>query len=502
MTGGRRVGLAATPAREAEVVVIGGGPAGTTAARLLAAWGHTVILLNRRGPVLPLAESLPPSCRGILDRVGLAPAVDRAGFMRASGNTVWWGTTQQERRIESFGEGRWGLQVFRPAFDRLLRELAIAAGVDVREGTVTDVRVMPNGGLEVLASDAGGPRSWWAGWVVDATGRAGLLSRRRGRQVERTARTTALVGLWERPDGWPLPDPTHTVVESFASGWGWTIPASETRRCVALMLDPNDAPARRDLDDRLATGLARTRLLGPLLEGARRAGPAFSCDATAYCTRDVASGRTFLVGDAASFIDPLSSYGVKKALTSAWLAAVCIHSATLDPALAEPGTALFCEREQAYVSSAHRALAAIAGDAAEASDFWSARRALADGEEDEAVDPAVAWRRDPQVQAAFAQLKARDRLSLVRGPAGTTVDRAVIAGNRIELQGHLVLDDATGPVRYVRSVNLVQLAEVATSHTDVGVMYETYCRECRAVPLPDFLGALSALLARDVLRLA
>ena len=112
----------ALPARaEFDVIVIGGGPAGAAAGRLLAAWGHSVLVLTKpideaRG----LAESLPPSTRKLLAAVGVLEAVEAAGFYRTTGNTVWWG--EADGRVETFpqaGEAA-GYQVFRPAFDRLL----------------------------------------------------------------------------------------------------------------------------------------------------------------------------------------------------------------------------------------------------------------------------------------------------------------------------------------------------------------------------------------------
>jgi len=84
-----------------DAVVIGGGPAGTVAARLLASWGHSVLLLTKaidrpRG----LGESLPPSTRKLLATAGVLDDLERAGFYRTTGNTVWWGS--REQRVETF----------------------------------------------------------------------------------------------------------------------------------------------------------------------------------------------------------------------------------------------------------------------------------------------------------------------------------------------------------------------------------------------------------------
>ena len=129
-----------------DAVVIGGGPAGSAIGRLLAAWGHSVRILNKpvdrsRG----LGESLPPSTKKLLDAIDVLDLVDRAGFYKTTGNTVWWAS--RERRVEKFdpsGEIS-GYQVFRPDFDRVLLEHAASAGADVVEATVRRVDLHPAG---------------------------------------------------------------------------------------------------------------------------------------------------------------------------------------------------------------------------------------------------------------------------------------------------------------------------------------------------------------------
>ena len=90
-----------------DVLVIGGGPAGASAARLLAAWGHRVRLVTRAAGDARLAESLPPSCGKLFDAIGVSAAIERAGFIRSTGNTVSWG--KDAPRVELFAEGGRGL---------------------------------------------------------------------------------------------------------------------------------------------------------------------------------------------------------------------------------------------------------------------------------------------------------------------------------------------------------------------------------------------------------
>jgi len=108
-----------------DAIVLGGGPAGSAVGRLLSTWGHSVLLLDKPAPSSrSLAESLPPSTRKLLGQVGVLEAVEREGFVRATGNTVWWASG--DRRVEPFGTAReaMGYQVQRSSFDRLLRDCA------------------------------------------------------------------------------------------------------------------------------------------------------------------------------------------------------------------------------------------------------------------------------------------------------------------------------------------------------------------------------------------
>src|SRR5688572_12688601 len=93
----------------ASIVVIGGGPAGSAAARLLASWGHDVTVLARKSGDRGLGESLPPSCVALLARIGITD-LDTPGFLRSTGNTVRWGG---EERVEPFAPGVHGYQVER-----------------------------------------------------------------------------------------------------------------------------------------------------------------------------------------------------------------------------------------------------------------------------------------------------------------------------------------------------------------------------------------------------
>jgi FADH2-dependent halogenase len=289
---------------ESHTVILGSGPAGSAAARLLASWGLDVVVLSRRASSdRALGESLPPSALALMERIGFS-SLGKTGAVRATGNTVRWGN--DDERVERFAPGLHGYQVDRAIFDAFLAREAAGAGADVRLGANV-IRVTGERPAIVTYEQDGETRTLRADWILDCSGRTGVIARDGWRVADDAARTTAIVGVWERDDPWPTPDPTHTIVESTADGWAWSVPVSETRRYVTLMLDPKLTPvaARGELTASYTKLLERTRTLSALVDGARRDGAVFARDASPYHARLYADHGAMLVGDAASFVDPL-----------------------------------------------------------------------------------------------------------------------------------------------------------------------------------------------------
>lgn len=489
-----------------DFAVIGGGPAGAVAARLLAGWGHSVTLLTRPAPQRALAESLPPSILKLLDHVGLRTPVDAAGFLRAGGNSVWW--EEGPGRVEPFAAGALGYQVDRTRFDRLLLRQAEEAGARVhRRATVREVSAAVDeaGGRRVRYETATGSHALSARWVLDCTGRAGLTARHGWRAPEPALRTTALVAAWDCPGGWPVDDPTHTLVESYPGGWSWSVPLSTTRRQVTVMVDPTLTPlaGRGRLAAAYRLELGRTRHIAPLLRHARQVGQPWAREASPYTTRCAGEPGLLLAGDAATFADPLSSFGVKKAIASAWRAAVVARSALLDPAITAAALALHEAREQLIAEALRRHGVEFSRSAAarHAGDYWAGRAGLEAADGGEEPDPQV-LRQDPEVLAAFGELKRRDRLTL-RPAAGLRREpRAAIRDDWVSLHEHLVVPAFPAGIRWLRNLDLVRLADLAVGADQVPGLLETYEREVAPAPLPDFLGALAVLVGKGVLEFA
>ena len=433
-------------------LVIGGGPAGATAARLLAQWGHDVELRTTPRPGRALAECLPPSTKKVFRFLGIADAIEAAGFFPTTGNTVWWGA--RGRRVEPYPEGS-GYQVDRGTFDGLLLEQARAAGAAVR------IERVAAGSLDCTSN-----------FVIDCSGRAGLLARRY-RSRPRGRKTVALCGVWRSERGWHIPDPSHTLVESYGDSWAWSVPLSPTVRHVAFMV--NAAAARGGgVAQAYAAELDRTRAFRRIFARGRMDGAPWGRDSSPYSARHFAGPGFVLAGDAGWFLDPLSSFGVKKAIVSGWTAAVVVNTCLRRPAMAGTALQFFDQREREieahYTSQTERWL--------------------------DVADPKPAG---PGLRLAFEQIKASRSLRFTLAPGVDTAQRAGIEGNEVVLRDALIAPGMTSPLDYVANVNVAKLAGLAPGYRQVPDLFEAYNRACTPVELPDFLRALATLVSERLL---
>ena len=325
---------------KAEIVIAGGGPAGSVLGLRLAQLGHDVCLLEKhRFPREHVGESLPPSIDPLLDFIGVKPAMEAAGFLRSSGAWINWdGSGVQFRETPAPG-----YQVDRSRFDAILLEAARSAGVRVLDSTPFDPDLID----AAIVADASGRRCLTGG-VKRLTG----------------PRSLALYAYWQRK---PWPD-SCSRVEALQHGWMWAAPLTYSTSIVAAFTDPT----HHDKYDAL---LSESRLLPP--SGHR--GPIHVCDATPWVSESMASSNLIRVGEAAFAIDPLSSQGVQTAIASALQAAVVVHTMLCKPEHAEVAIAFYNARQKS-AALRHAAIAtSLYAEAAEfrGTPFWRTRAALA-----------------------------------------------------------------------------------------------------------------------------
>ena len=287
-----------------------------------------------------------------------------------------------------------------------------------------------------------------------------------------------------------MPDDSHTLIESYEDGWMWSVPIGNGVRHIAAMVDPQRSELARggSAADVYLAEIDKTRVFRDLVVNARLADGPRGFDASPYRASAYAGERWLLVGDAGSFIDPLSSAGVKKALASGWLAAIAVHTAITNPSMRAHAFEFFSAREheiEQHLSRESRRF--LAGAAAgHHHPFW-----------DERSDDGEARTADAdEIRRAFDELKARDSFRARIGPAVSVQPRPCIRGHEIVLEPHLVSSRHPGGIRYVRNIDLVALVELAPGPSQVPDLYEAYVRKAGSAPLPDFLFAVATAVAR------
>lgn len=339
---------------DVDVVVVGGGPAGSTTAALLAKRGLSVLVLEKtRFPRFHLGESLLPWSLDVFEALGVLPALE-ARFQWKYGARFH---DDVSRRTDRFAfanawrpERDHAFQVPRDEFDQLLLENARTHGADVREGATVTRLVETEGRVTgLVASLAGGESlSVTARFVVDATGRDALTAHRRGTttkipDLEQTALFAHFEGI-ARPEGNLAGDIDIVLFRedpAARANWFWFIPFKDGRTSVGAVVSRAWMRTRRaeveSAGDRTTAlfhaAVASSRTARSLLDGARMVWPKAEAAADFSYRVERLHGPGWLsVGDAAGFIDPLFSTGVHLALVGARIAAEAITAAFASPA--------------------------------------------------------------------------------------------------------------------------------------------------------------------------
>lgn len=318
-----------------DVLVIGGGPAGSAISALLAEKGWTVHLLEKdRHPRFHIGESLLPHSLPILQRLGVLPDIETIGITKYGAEVVspYHGRSRTLYFSQALdGSQPFAYQVKRAEFDKILFDNTINKGTHVHEGVkAKQVKFRPGSTHLVQAEDrTGQPLAWEAKFVVDASGRDTFLSGQFGGK-HRSSRhnSAAIFGHFEGVKRLPGTDEGNISIVWFDHGWWWIIPFKDGTTSVGAVCWPSYlSRSKGSLEQFLQDTIALCPPVAERMAHARLIGQAYAAANYSYRRETMRGDGYLMIGDAFAFIDPVFSSGVHLALNSATLGADVVDAA-------------------------------------------------------------------------------------------------------------------------------------------------------------------------------
>lgn len=323
--------------RETDVLVVGGGPAGTAAALTLAGRGLRSILVERADySAQRIGETLPPDVRVPLARLGVWERFVAAGYLPSTGIRSAWGDARPYEQSFMFNPYANGWHVDRRAFDAMLAAAAVERGVRaIRNGRMRDRPAMRDGAWHAVVETGERTLSVTARFVIDAGGRGAHTARMLGARRIVHDRMVATYGYMQGPDGTGA-DHTGTskvgatLIEAAEDGWWYSAPLPDGSAVCAFMTDA-DICSRLGLyrPERWLGLMGTAPLTNASMQGRLlRADPSVAAAGSVRVLPPVGD-RWLAAGDAAFTMDPLSGQGVPRALNAGIRAAEAAQASLL-----------------------------------------------------------------------------------------------------------------------------------------------------------------------------
>jgi flavin-dependent dehydrogenase len=309
-----------------DILVIGGGPAGSTFGALAAREGWQVTLFEKDNhPRFHIGESLLPMTMPIIERLGLRDELEAIGVRKGGADftTIRAGAYHRSYPFSrALGNSPdHAFQVRRSEFDQMLFEGSKKAGVDAREQmVVTRVEPLENGNHRVSVVDADGTESTWdTRFLVDASGRDTFLSSDRGWKHRNPKHASAAVFAHYRGVKRRKGERAGDIsVYWFEHGWVWMIPLRDDIMSIGAVCDPEYIKSRREpLDEFLLRTISNLVGIRSRIRGAEQDRPAQATGNYSYLSHRMQGPGFLMIGDAFAFVDPVFSSGVHLAMSSA-----------------------------------------------------------------------------------------------------------------------------------------------------------------------------------------
>lgn len=307
-----------------DVVVIGGGPAGSSMSAFLSQKGWKVVLLEKQHhPRFHIGESLLPLNMPIIDRLGVRQEVEAIGMLKPGAEFNHEGYKPAVYYFSNALDKNFPIayQVRRSEFDNILLRNSARLGTDVHEGTrVTDVEFRPGLPTRVLAEDESGTQHLWeTKYLVDASGRDTFLAnRQKTKQRNPQHNSSAIFGHFAGVERRPGQDAGNISLYWFEHGWYWLIPLKDGAMSVGAVCWPYYLKSRdKPVDDFLWDTLRLNPQLAERMRNAKLMGPALATGNFSYQAEQMYGDGWLLIGDAYAFIDPVFSSGVFLGMSSA-----------------------------------------------------------------------------------------------------------------------------------------------------------------------------------------
>ncbi len=320
-----------------DVAIIGGGPAGSTAATLLAQKGHKIVVFEKeKFPRFHVGESLLPYSMGAFDRLGVRAKLD-ARFLPKYGAEIrtCCGTNTAKFKFKDAYRVDYdrAYQVTRSEFDKVLLDHAAENGATIMEETAVENLQFGDEAVGITIKTSGAMRETRARYVIDCSGRNAVIGNFfQLKKPYSNLKKFSVFAHYEnvvRDEG---DEGTYTRLVAGRDRWFWMIPLTETRMSVGVVMDISAFKALKQRpEEALGLMLREQPEIWSRMTHSTRVSPVYSESDYSYRNRILAGDRWLLAGDAAGFIDPIFSTGVFIAIESGAHAADAIDAAFKNP---------------------------------------------------------------------------------------------------------------------------------------------------------------------------